>query len=81
MAELNLGRGFIGQEHTESVLAPRTKEGRNVAMKSFNKYMILFPDLMQSPLNESQSRICQLFGKIRKSLDCSGYVMQFFLFL
>lgn len=58
-----LSRAFIGTAELNEAISPATKCSRSSAMKSFNKFMILFPDLMQPPLDESQSRICELFGK------------------
>ena len=63
MAQLNNERGFIGSEQLEAAISPATICSRKSAEKSFNKFMLLFPDLMRPTLDEMQSRICELFGK------------------
>ena len=63
MAVPNLERGFIGQDNIEATLAESTISNRDNAIRNFEKFMVLFPDLMQPPLTEDQSRICELFAK------------------
>ena len=58
----NLKR-FIGTDPVEAHLAESTLCSRSSAVKSFNRFMAHFPDLMQTPLSAIQSQICTLFAK------------------
>ena len=56
-------RRFLGSELSSAALSKATHENRSSAEKSFDRYMKVFTDFLQSPLTAAQSKICTLFAK------------------